>query len=49
MVIVFTKTYEKDSGIGTIISLMLPYSMTFLIAWTLMFTLWISAGIPLGF
>ena len=49
MVIVFTQVYDKKSGIGTITSLMLPYSMTFLIAWTLMFILWMVAGIPVGF
>lgn len=49
MVIVFTQVYDKKSGIGTITSLMLPYSMTFLIAWTVMFILWMVAGIPFGF
>ena len=49
MVIVFTQVYDKKSGIGTITSLMLPYSMTFLIAWTIMFIIWMVAGIPVGF
>lgn len=29
--------------------MMLPYSMTFLIAWTVMFIVWVAAGIPFGF
>ena len=49
MIIVFTQVYDKKSGIGTITSMMLPYSMTFLIAWTVMFILWMVAGIPFGF
>ncbi len=49
MVIVFTQVYDKKSGIGTITSMMLPYSMTFLIAWTVMFIVWVAAGIPFGF
>ncbi|WP_373600826.1 AbgT family transporter [Paraclostridium bifermentans] len=49
MVIVFMQAYKKDTGIGTVISLMLPYSMTFLIAWTIMFIVWMSFGIPVGF
>ncbi|WP_419741637.1 AbgT family transporter [Paraclostridium dentum] len=49
MVIVFMQSYKKDTGIGTVISLMLPYSMTFLIAWTLLFVVWMSLGIPVGF
>ena len=49
MIIVFTQVYDKKAGIGTITSLMLPYSMTFLIGWSIMFLIWITAGIPVGF
>lgn len=49
MIIVFTQVYDKKAGIGTITSLMLPYSMTFLIGWSTMFIIWITAGIPVGF
>jgi aminobenzoyl-glutamate transport protein len=49
MVIVFMQVYKKDSGIGTVISLMIPYSLTFLVAWTVMFIAWVSLGIPVGF
>ena len=49
MVIVFMQVYNKDTGIGTIISLMLPYSMTFLVGWSVMFVIWLLAGIPVGF
>ncbi|MEG2869721.1 MAG: AbgT family transporter [Terrisporobacter sp.] len=34
---------------GTVISLMIPYSMTFLLAWTILFIVWMSIGIPVGF
>ena len=49
MIIVFTQVYDKKAGIGTITSLMLPYSMTFLIGWSIMLLIWITAGIPVGF
>ena len=49
MIIVFTQVYDKKAGIGTITSLMLPYSMTFLVAWSVMFIAWVSLGIPVGF
>lgn len=49
MIIVFAQAYDKKAGIGTIISMMLPYSMTFLITWSILFIAWVSAGIPLGF
>ncbi len=48
MVIVFTQVYDKKAGIGTVISLMIPYSITFLIAWSVMFVAWFAAGIPFG-
>ena len=49
MIIVFTQVYDKKAGIGTITSMMLPYSMTFLIAWSLILIVWVSLGIPVGF
>jgi aminobenzoyl-glutamate transport protein len=40
--------YRKDSGIGTIVSLMLPYALIMMAAWVLLFVLWFALGIPLG-
>ncbi len=41
--------YKKDLGIGTLIATMLPYSMIFMVGWTLMFYLWVFAfGLPVG-
>lgn len=40
--------YKKDAGIGTIISLMLPYTVVILLAWTAMFAAWFLLGIPWG-
>ncbi|WP_096084942.1 AbgT family transporter [Agaribacterium haliotis] len=48
VVIAVAQQYRKDIGIGTLISLMLPYSILFLIAWSLMLALWISFALPLG-
>lgn len=39
---------EDDMGMGTIIAMMLPYSMVFLIAWTALFVIWSLLGIPIG-
>lgn len=39
---------EEDMGMGTIIAMMLPYSMAFLIAWTGLFLIWTFLGIPIG-
>lgn len=48
MIVVFAKKYDRDSGIGTLISTMVPYSVLFLIGWSLLLLLWMSAGLPLG-
>jgi aminobenzoyl-glutamate transport protein len=40
--------YYKNAGIGTIVSLMLPYVIVILIAWLLLFVIWFVLGIPLG-
>ncbi len=44
----FAQKYEKDVGIGTIVALMLPYTIVLLVVWTLMLVVWFGLGIPLG-
>lgn len=39
---------EEDMGMGTIIAMMLPYSMAFLFAWTGLLLIWTFLGIPIG-
>lgn len=48
MILMFMKKYDRDSGIGTLISLMLVYSGVFLITWIALFSLWFALGLPLG-
>lgn len=48
LIIVYFQKYKSDSGLGTVISTMLPYSIAFLIVWTIFVVLWLMAGIPLG-
>ena len=33
---------------GTLTAMMLPYTITFLIGWTVMMIVWITLGLPLG-
>lgn len=40
--------YKKDAGIGTIISLMLPYAVAILLAWIVLYVAWFGLGIPWG-
>lgn len=48
IVLVFMQRYVPKAGIGSLISLMLPYSITFGISWIAMLLLWMLLGIPLG-
>ncbi|OOR88852.1 aminobenzoyl-glutamate transporter [Moraxella caviae] len=41
--------YKKDTGVGTLMAMMLPYSMIFLAGWTLLFCVWVFGfGLPVG-
>ena len=48
MVVVFAKKYDEESGIGTLISTMLPYSLIFMVGWSALLVLWMIFGLPLG-
>jgi aminobenzoyl-glutamate transport protein len=48
LIVVFCRKYVQDSGIGTLIALMLPYSITLIVVWTLFLIAFWSFGIPLG-
>ncbi|HTH47424.1 MAG TPA: AbgT family transporter [Candidatus Limnocylindria bacterium] len=48
LVVVFCQRYVRQTGIGTLISLMLPYSMAYLALWTSLLLGWWAMGWPLG-
>ncbi|MFM7750556.1 MAG: AbgT family transporter [Opitutaceae bacterium] len=48
LVLMFAQRYAPKAGIGTMVALMLPYSLTFTVGWTLMLVLWLQAGWPIG-
>lgn len=48
IIITLVQRYDKKSGIGTIMSMMIPYSVLFLIFWTLLLIVWYYLGLPLG-
>ena len=47
-ILTVAQRYQKDTGIGTIIALMLPYTLILAVAWIILFVLWYILGIPLG-
>jgi aminobenzoyl-glutamate transport protein len=48
LVVVFCQRYVRATGIGTVAAMMLPFSLLFLLCWTLFLLLFWVAGIPLG-
>ncbi len=49
LVVVYCQRYVKNTGIGTLAAMMLPYSLTFLVVWTVFLLIYWGIGIPLGF
>jgi len=48
LVITYAQKYEPKIGLGTILAMMLPYSVAFAVSWILFFILWLLLGLPLG-
>jgi len=48
LIIAFFQKYEPKTGIGTIVAVMLPYSLTFLVGWSIVFAIWLTFGLPVG-
>ncbi|WP_330961522.1 AbgT family transporter [Photobacterium sp. 53610] len=49
MILAVATRYQKNLGLGTLIATMLPYSMVFIVGWSLMFYIWVFIlGIPVG-
>ncbi|MEU1470308.1 AbgT family transporter [Streptomyces sp. NPDC005761] len=47
-IVLLVQKYKKEAGIGTVVSLMLPYTLIVAVAWILFFVAWYLLGIPLG-
>ncbi len=48
LIVAFMARYEKNAGIGTVISTMLPYTIVFTIVWSVMLIFWLIFGLPIG-
>ena len=48
LIVTYAQNYDEKNGIGTIISLMIPYTVVFMLVWAVMMTLWMLLGIPVG-
>lgn len=49
LILAVASRYRKDMGIGTLVALMLPYTLFMLIGWSLLFFVWVFIfGLPVG-
>jgi len=48
VIIAFLNKYDKKAGIGTLISLMIPYTVSFIITWIILLAIFYLTGLPLG-
>jgi aminobenzoyl-glutamate transport protein len=48
LIIAFARKYDPRIGLGTLLSLMVPYSIAFALGWSLLLAVWLLLGIPLG-
>ena len=48
LIVAFMQRYDRQAGIGTIVATMLPYSVSFLLVWTVMLIVWITLRLTVG-
>jgi len=47
-IVLVCQRYRKKAGMGTVVSMMLPYTIIVLVTWTLFYIAWYAIGIPWG-
>lgn len=48
LALMFLQKYYRKAGLGTLMSLSLPYAVTMMVGWFLFFLAWYYTGLPLG-
>ena len=48
IILALVQRYTQGAGLGTIVAMMLPYSIAFLLVWTALLLVWMLLGLPLG-
>jgi aminobenzoyl-glutamate transport protein len=46
--LMFLQRVMPKAGVGSLLSLMLPYAVVFLVVWTSLLLVWVWLGLPLG-
>jgi aminobenzoyl-glutamate transport protein len=48
LIVAFFERYDKRSGIGTVVATMLPYTIAFMLCWSVLLVIWMWLGLPVG-
>lgn len=48
IILEYFNEYDDEAGVGTVLSMMIPYSVAMLIGWIALAVVWYVVGIPLG-
>ncbi|MCB0879086.1 MAG: AbgT family transporter [Thermoleophilia bacterium] len=48
LIVVFAARWQRSAGIGTVMAMMIPYSIAFTIGWTVLLVGWQVVGLPFG-
>lgn len=48
LILAFVNKYDPKAKVGTVVALMLPYSLTFLVLWSVFLFIWLGFELPLG-
>lgn len=48
LVLALLQKYRQDAGVGTLLAMMVPFSLVMLVGWSAFLAVWLMLGIPLG-
>ena len=48
LIVAFAQKYDEKAGIGTLVAMMLPYSVVFFAMWVILLIIWMLLGLPTG-
>ena len=48
LIVAFFERYDPRAGIGTLVATMLPYTMAFMVCWSVLLMIWMTLGLPVG-
>jgi aminobenzoyl-glutamate transport protein len=48
LILSFANKYDPKAKVGTVLALMAPYSLWFLVSWSALLFVWVTFEIPLG-